>query len=1703
MKRIYAFLLVAVILFGMAAPIQTVYGVTESSAVAYCGTVVADGNLAEWQAVEEKYDLQNRVVDGTAQTTGYFQVMWDADFLYMAGEIYDATNNGGNDLLKVLFDLDGVSVGDGVVTFADRANAGVHTTSPIGYNPNGGANAWNPLNAWNGYLNPGHTVVAGYDSYVNYAEDAGKYTFEIKWYPSAAMKAKLKAGETIGLDVQWSDYNDGTHANDPAITTIGWSSQLVDWNNDLRTIGSLTLLEQAESAEKQVEIFKGVPTIDGDLTEWADDTRIELSKLTGDGEDSGWIKLKWDEKGIYVGGQIVDANKEDDDILKFVLDFDGVSDADSSVSFGSRNNAGVYSWMMWGYCGNDNNPKNPNPWNPQNTYGNNMAAGTDVLGDGVNLHMMMTQYTQGVYNFEMTLHPNDSLKAKLSEGSTIGFDMQWVDRNQSASLNDTKNTVLGWASNEPGWTGDLRKLGKLMLTQYQKPTDETDYIAATDERLTYLGRWTEEESVKVSYWNAPSVSFDFSGESLYLDLDRKSAIVVELDGVATAYNAVEGIQKIPVTGAGTHSVKIYGPGMHLKGFYVAKGSTVSKTAEKPYYAIFIGDSISEDLRSGTFNAGRVAGWDWTVYALGGIALSDGNGYYHGRGNAWGYYNDGYYAEDPMAGWDGTTRVGMETAFFNYERPIDKASNFTPYNGFEQERQPNAIFIALGVNDYLQNQTQSDEFVSDYAAFVQKLRGYYPNAIIYIVQALNDNGYGLRQASITRAANAICAQDENVVFLADTPQWGVELSSDNTHPSDKGYATVTQKIAQILKNFGAQGVAHDTPALDGDLTEWEGCKQYNLSKISGDAEDSGWFKLKWDENAIYVAGQILDATKEDGDILKFFLDFDGAVSGDHAVAFANRPNAGVYSWMMWGYSGDGSTHTDPKPWNPKDAFGVRMNAGADVLGDGVNSHMLVLNYENGAYTFEMVLYPTDELKAKLTGDTVIGFDLQWVDFNGASSAEDTKITTLGWSSDETCWSTDLRKTSSIKLLQKVHTVTYRLDGEIIAVYNVTHGQNVTNIPQLPERAHYTASWNHDGTNITADTVIDGVYTPNARVDQWNLSLGGDIALNFYLEVADVSKNGAVAEITCENQTHSMPISQLEKTENGTYKLTVHLAAAQMTEPVTLQMVVEDVVVQSKTYTIRQYADRILFGEYSQAIKTLVREMLHYGAAAQNYFVYQKENPANTDIIIGNSVSIPAEMSSSIGVEGRISGLAYYGSSLLFETKTKVRFYLSGDISGCAFQIDGAEKNPVEKDGLWYVESDGINPQSLDESVELTVSSGASTMTVSYSPMHYIVRMNSKGSENLKALLKAMYNYHLAAAKKIVHTDYDQDWSDVSCVVNDLGTWESVDCIDDPSNWTVAFNHTAYNWTDPDDDYDWGVNVIRVGDTYKMWWTRENPWDSIWYAESTDLKNWTNAQCIAGFKHWNDYYPNVKQHIADPAVVYVDGVYYFWFETCATVDEAMAGNGDGIIIHATSTDGIHLNWYGGNDDPQPVLKPADKDMNQGIYGVGMPSVIYKDGKVMMYYYDGKYDVMRLAVSEDGIHFPENANNPIVFDKAGASFTYNTLTGKYLMTVCAASANGTGEAVYVQESEDGINWTCSSWRQLAEKAMVVSGSTVKMRCFADFVKNPYGMVDTATIFMTYTEGDMPAAGDWWMSTNATFEAYFAALNLPEFARRPVETP
>ena len=125
-------------------------------------------------------------------------------------------------------------------------------------------------------------------------------------------------------------------------------------------------------------------------------------------------------------------------------------------------------------------------------------------------------------------------------------------------------------------------------------------------------------------------------------------------------------------------------------------------------------------------------------------------------------------------------------------------------------------------------------------------------------------------------------------------------------------------------------------------------------------------------------------------------------------------------------------------------------------------------------------------------------------------------------------------------------------------------------------------------------------------------------------------------------------------------------------------------------------------------------------------------------------VPESWSPSINVSGKSESVRFYGASLVFEEKIALRMYFSVSDGEHTFRWNGQELTSVQAGEYRYVEIRDINPQDLDEIFTVSVDENIS---VSYSPMHYIVRMYQKGSEQTRALMQALYHYYLAAENLI--------------------------------------------------------------------------------------------------------------------------------------------------------------------------------------------------------------------------------------------------------------------------------------------------------------------------------------------------------------------
>lgn len=258
----------------------------------------------------------------------------------------------------------------------------------------------------------------------------------------------------------------------------------------------------------------------------------------------------------------------------------------------------------------------------------------------------------------------------------------------------------------------------------------------------------------------------------------------------------------------------------------------------------------------------------------------------------------------------------------------------------------------------------------------------------------------------------------------------------------------------------------------------------------------------------------------------------------------------------------------------------------------------------------------------------------------------------------------------------------------------------------------------------------VYEVEGPVKSWNVSLQDDIAVNFVMSLGSedrVTINGNAVE----------PVAN----GDGTSTITVHLAAAQMTDELWIDI---NGTVMSKSYSVRKYADVILANDSYAEYHDLVKYMLAYGGAAQTYFDYNTENPANDGIAV--HIKNPDALLVSMNVSDNLSSLNFYGASLLFRNRIAVRFYFAGEVTGISFMYNGDSYQPVLGDnGLYYIEITGITPQALGDALTVIVSDGADILRVTYSPLAYMIRMYEKtsSSDTTKVLMQALYGYYQAA------------------------------------------------------------------------------------------------------------------------------------------------------------------------------------------------------------------------------------------------------------------------------------------------------------------------------------------------------------------------
>ncbi len=192
-----------------------------------------------------------------------------------------------------------------------------------------------------------------------------------------------------------------------------------------------------------------------------------------------------------------------------------------------------------------------------------------------------------------------------------------------------------------------------------------------------------------------------------------------------------------------------------------------------------------------------------------------------------------------------------------------------------------------------------------------------------------------------------------------------------------------------------------------------------------------------------------------------------------------------------------------------------------------------------------------------------------------------------------------------------------------------------------------------------------------------------------------------------------------------------------------------------YSVRQYCTNLMTAHQDDAkLKTLLADMLIYGATAQIYSGY------NTDNLVTSGLNLtPSAFSTLTGKTVSFEGTAdaatdWLGAGLLLGNNVDMRFsFFTDNLEGLsvAVSVNGREEMFTTEDfttdgtGKYHFEFSGIEANEFDDVVNATFYRGGKSIgrTVSYSVNTYVCSMQNCENANLKALVRALYNYGASA------------------------------------------------------------------------------------------------------------------------------------------------------------------------------------------------------------------------------------------------------------------------------------------------------------------------------------------------------------------------
>ncbi len=281
--------------------------------------------------------------------------------------------------------------------------------------------------------------------------------------------------------------------------------------------------------------------------------------------------------------------------------------------------------------------------------------------------------------------------------------------------------------------------------------------------------------------------------------------------------------------------------------------------------------------------------------------------------------------------------------------------------------------------------------------------------------------------------------------------------------------------------------------------------------------------------------------------------------------------------------------------------------------------------------------------------------------------------------------------------------------------------------------------------------------NGTITGATLNIGSSLTLDYY---ASLSSKADVSMRFTSSSARKTTVKGVYDDASGMYKFSYTGINPQcMSDNIKAELIYNGAVLATKEeYSVKAYCESMALKSASQlnyttaqteALRTLLADMLTYGAEAQKYREYNTSDLANDAIWITAYKTAYATPLSVKTVEGNSDAnnkVKSLGLNMANVNKIYFKLILNDDVT---VKLNGetVDVSTLKKDGDAFVlYSDGIKATEFDDVYTLTIEkSGSVISTVKYNVNAYIASKSSDAT--VGAIVKALHNYGASAEKYV--------------------------------------------------------------------------------------------------------------------------------------------------------------------------------------------------------------------------------------------------------------------------------------------------------------------------------------------------------------------